>query len=119
MSGSLARSGSMPRSSFSAAQQLLSALQRSSTMPNDRRGSKVSFGAALQVRQRQTWLLLLLWRILLLLCCWPDAVLCWLNDIRHSLPPTVSLSQDASSTSRILLMTDRDRFQKHMASIAS
>ena len=45
---SLQRSGSMPRS-YSATTKQSSALRRSSTLPNDRRGSKVSFGAALQV----------------------------------------------------------------------
>jgi hypothetical protein len=52
--GSLQRSGSMPRSSSATTRQSGSALRRSSTMPNDRRGSKVSFGATLQVRQHAT-----------------------------------------------------------------
>jgi hypothetical protein len=50
---SLQRSGSMPRS-YSATTKHSSALRRSSTLPNDRRGSKVSFGAALQVQQHAT-----------------------------------------------------------------
>jgi hypothetical protein len=47
---SLQRSGSMPRSGSATTKPSASALRRSSTLPNDRRGSKVSFGAALQVQ---------------------------------------------------------------------
>lgn len=44
----------MPRSGSATTKQSASALRRSSTLPNDRRGSKVSFGAALQVQLHAT-----------------------------------------------------------------